>query len=157
MVIFTIGIALALWLGFQYGPVTGYSLMGTILTIIILPIYFTAALACPIYYFRRRRAEMNWLVHAVIPVLGMAFLVPAFVTGAGIHLFSFVAPLSYPLNLAGPIAGAWFAIGIGLMIYLLVRHPERISQTATIFVDDAPDDEALPLARVLEPEPEPAL
>jgi amino acid transporter len=158
MTIFSLGIILALWLGIQYSPVTGYSLMGTILTITILPIYFTAALACPVYYYRRRRSEMNWLVHAVIPVLGMAFLVPAFVTGAGIHLFSFVAPLSYPLNLAGPIVGAWYAVGIGLMIYLLVRHPERISQTATIFVDDGdPNDAAAATVAPGLLEPEPAL
>jgi amino acid transporter len=150
LTIFALGIIVALWLGIEYGPVTGYSLMGTILTITILPIYFTAALACPIYYYRRRRSEMNWLVHGVIPVLGMAFLVPAFVTGAGIHLFSFVAPLSYPLNLAGPIVGGWYAIGISLMIYLLVRHPERISQTATIFVDDAED--SVVTVAALEPE-----
>jgi amino acid transporter len=135
---FGVGLVLALWLGFQYDPVTAYSLMGTILTIAVLPIYFTVALACPIYYFRRRRDELNWLLHVIIPILGMAFLVPTFVTGAGIHLFSFVAPLAYPLNLAGPIVGVWYAIGIGLMTYLLVRHPHRIAQTSAVFVEDAP-------------------
>jgi amino acid transporter len=139
-VIFGIGFVLAIWLGFQYTPVTAYSLMGTLLTIMILPIYFTAALACPVYYFRRRRSELNWVLHVIIPILGMAFLVPAFVTGAGIKVFSFVAPLSYPLNLAGPIVGAWYLIGVGVMVYLLVRHPNRIRQTADVFVGDGGEE-----------------
>jgi amino acid transporter len=139
-VMFGGGLVVAIWLGFQYSTVTAYSLMGTILTIVILPIYFVAALACPLYYFRYRRNELNWFLHVICPLLGMAFLVPAFVTGAGIKLFSFVSPLSYPLNLAGPIVAAWYVLGIGLMIWLMVRHPERIAKTATIFVDDEPDD-----------------
>jgi amino acid transporter len=110
--------------------------MGTILTITVLPIYFIVALACPVYYFRYRRDELNWLLHVVCPILGMAFLVPAFVTGAGIKVFSFVSSLSYPLNLAGPIVGAWYLAGVGVMVYLFARHPERIRQTGTVFVDD---------------------
>jgi amino acid transporter len=134
--IFGVGAVLALWLGVQYNAVTAYSLMGTVLTITVLPIYFVVALACPVYYLRRRRDELNWLLHVVCPILGMAFLVPAFVTGAGIKVFSFVSSLSYPLNLAGPIVGAWYLLGIGVMVYLLVRHPDRIRQTGTVFVDD---------------------
>ena len=153
-VIFGIGFVLALWLGFQYTPVTAYSLMGTLLTIMILPIYFTAALACPIYYWRRRRSELKWLLHVVIPILGMAFLVPAFVTGAGIHLFSFVAPLSYPLNLAGPIVGAWYLVGVGIMIYLLARHPERIAATADVFIDDDGNDVVLTPDEQVSPQEE---
>jgi amino acid transporter len=134
--IFGIGAVLAIWLGVQYTAVTAYSLMGTILTITVLPIYFVVALACPVYYLRHRRDELNWLLHVVCPILGMAFLVPAFVTGAGIKLFSFVSSLSYPLNLAGPIVGSWYLVGIGLMVYLLVRHPERIRETGRVFIDD---------------------
>lgn len=140
-VIFVLGLGLALWAGEKYSPSEAYSLMGTILTIMILPIYFVTALACPVYYLRRRRQELNWFVHVIVPILGMAFLVPAFFTGAGIHIFSFVGPLSYPLNLAGPIVAAWYAVGIGLMIYLLKRHPGRIKATAEVFLDDTPAEE----------------
>jgi hypothetical protein len=70
-------------------------------------------------------------LHLIVPVLGVAFLVPAFFAGTGIPVFSFVAPLSYPMNLAGLIVGAWYLAGIGVMIYLLVRRRaslERLSE-----------------------------
>jgi hypothetical protein len=95
------------------------------LTIAILPIYFAAALACPIYYFRYRRNEVNWLVHVVIPILGVVALVPAFFAGSGIKAFSFVGSLSYPSNLAGPIVAAWYAVGIAMAIYLFAIRPKR--------------------------------
>ena len=41
-----IGTVLALWLGFQWGPVTAYSLMGTLLTIMILPIIAALSRRC---------------------------------------------------------------------------------------------------------------
>lgn len=146
-VIFIGGFALCMFLGHLYGAVTGYNLMGTVLTIMVLPIYFVTALSCPVYYFKRRRHELNWFLHVIIPILGMLFLIPAFITGAGIRAFSFVAPLTYPLNLAGPIVGAWYLIGIGLLIWLWKRHPERLQATAEVFVDDSvPEEEELALA-----------
>lgn len=140
-VVFGIGMVLALWLGEQFTPTLAYELMGTVLTIMILPIYFVVALACPVYYFRRRRDELNWFVHVVIPILGMAFLVPAFLTGAGVGVFSFVAPLTYPLSLAGPAVAVWYGLGIGIMLYLKKRHPERLKATAEVFLDDTPAEE----------------
>jgi amino acid transporter len=145
--IFTFAVA-GIW-----GPVTGFLLFGSILTITVLPIYVVAALACPIYYFRYRRSEFNILLHLVIPVLAAAFLTPAFLAGAGIPVFSFVAPLTYPLNLAGPIAAVWYLIGIAVMLYLLKTRPQSLTDLAMDVDDptDEPPSQALDSVAVTEP------
>ena len=33
-----------------------------------------------LFYLRRRRSEFNWLLHLVIPVLGIAAFIPAWLT-----------------------------------------------------------------------------
>jgi amino acid transporter len=132
VVFFGLGTVLTLVGGYTWDPVTAYAVFGTVLTVCVLPIYFVTALACPVYYLRYRRSEFNVFLHLIVPVLGAALLIPAFFAGAGIPVFSFASALSYPLNLAGPIVGAWYLIGIGVSIYLLRRRRaslERLSES----------------------------
>jgi hypothetical protein len=118
----------------------GFALVGTIITGAILPIYIAVNIACIAYFWRERRPEFNVLKHLVVPVLGIALFVPGFFTGLGIPVFNFISKLSYPLSLAGPIIIGWYAIGIVLVIYFSVRHPERIRDTAKVFIQlDAPE------------------
>src|SRR6266536_977352 len=78
--------------------------------------------------------------HLMFPILGIVLFVPGFVAALGIELFKFVSPLTYPLNLAGIVIAVWYAIGVALVIYFTIRHPERIRDTAKVFVqDDAPE------------------
>jgi amino acid transporter len=135
LIFFGVGVVLTYVGGVIWDPVTAYSLYGTVLTIAVLPIYFLAAIACPVYYFRFRRNELNVLLHVIIPLLGAAFLVPAFCAGAGIQLFSFVSAPPWPISLAGPIVGVWYAIGLVGMAYLLIRRPstlESLSQSVDV-------------------------
>ena len=67
--------------------------------------------------------------------------VPGFFAGLGIPVFKFISALSYPLSLAGPIIIAWYAIGIVLVIYFSIRHPERIRDTAKVFLNTDHDAE----------------
>jgi amino acid transporter len=132
MVFFGLGTVLTLVGGYTWDPVTAYAVFGTVLTVCVLPIYFVTALACPVYYLRYRRSEFNVFLHLIVPALGAVLLIPAFFAGAGIPVFSFASALSYPLNLAGPIVGAWYLIGIGVSIYLLRRRRaslERLSES----------------------------
>jgi len=133
--IFGIGLILTLWLGEQYGPTTAFALVGTLITGAILPIYIAVNISCIVYYWRERRGEFNWFLHLIVPVLGIALFVPGFFTGLGIPVFKFISKLSYPLNLAGPIIIAWYVIGIGLMIYFSIRHPDRIRDTGKVFIE----------------------
>jgi amino acid transporter len=136
-----VGFVLTFLVGIAYGPITGYALVGTALTIAVLPIYILVAIACPIYYLRERRSEFNVLLHLLLPAVGVVFLIPAFCAGAGIPIFSFVTAFPYPLSLAGPVVGAWYLIGAGLMYYLRTRRPASlVDLTHDVADSDVVDD-----------------
>jgi amino acid transporter len=138
IVFFALGTALTLIGGYVWDPVTAYSVFGTALTVCVLPIYFVTALACPVYYLRYRRSELNVVLHVIVPVLGAILLVPAFLAGAGIPIVSFATPLSWPLSLAGPVVGAWYVIGIGISIYLVMRRKASLHRLSQSTVDIEP-------------------
>jgi amino acid transporter len=142
MVQAVVALVLAMWLGFQYSPYTAFLLMATIFTLILILIYIAVLIACIAYYWRFQRQEANVILHGLIPLLGIAVFIPVFLTAAGIPVFSFVATLSYPISLAGPIVGIWAVLGVIYMVYLHYRHPERLAQTAMVFSDEPPEAEA---------------
>ena len=133
---FVVALVLALALGFQYEPYTAFILMATIFTLILISIYIVILVACIAYYWRFQRQHANVIMHGLIPVLGIAVFVPVFLTAAGIPAFKFVSPLAYPISLAGPVVGVWMVIGIVFLIYLANRHPDRLAETARIFIDE---------------------
>jgi hypothetical protein len=51
-------------------------------------------------------------------------------------VLTFIAPLTYPFNVAGPVVGIWYAIGIVYLIYLSVRAPQRLKDTAKVFIEE---------------------
>ena len=85
-----------------------------------------------------RRAEFNWFLHGVVPIGGIIVFIPAFLAGAGIKVpgLSFIAPLTYPLSLAGPVAAAWTVLGIVYLVVLHSREPQRIQDTGRVFLED---------------------
>jgi hypothetical protein len=98
-------------------------------------------LSCLLYYLRRRRQDFNVALHAVIPVLGIAAFIPAWLTALGIgsSFLSFVTPLSYPASQAGLAIGLWYAVGLIVLAYLHFRHPARLPEMKRVFADDPPD------------------
>lgn len=126
-VIFALATAVTLTVGLAYGPVTGFMVTGTILTVGVLPIYMAVCVACPVYYLRYRRSDFRLVTHLVVPLVGLAFLFPVFCAGAGITVFSFVAPLTHPLDMAGYLVAAWWGIGILALAVIAVRHPQRLN------------------------------
>jgi amino acid transporter len=133
-----ITVGVSLWLGEQYGPYTAFALTATIIVDVFVPLYILLNLACIVYYARFHRAEFNWLLHGLIPVLGIAAFVPAFFAGAGIPVFSFITPLSKPLSYAGPAVGAWVLLGLIYLAYLYARHPQRVVETRRVFIGEEP-------------------
>lgn len=126
-VMFGVGAAAAMLGGLYWGPVASLGLFGTLIAVIALPVHMLAALACPVYYWRYRRSEFKVVVHLIIPTLGVLFLIPGFFVGAGITVFSFVAPLSWPINLAAPISLAVYLVAFAIMAYLMVKKPEALT------------------------------
>lgn len=141
LTIFGVGLVLTIWLGEVYTPLTAFALIGTIITGAILPIYIAVNISCISFFWRERRPEFNVIKHLIYPILGIVLFVPGFFAGLGIPVFKFISALSYPLSLAGPIIIAWYAIGIVLVIYFSIRHPERIRDTAKVFLNTDHDAE----------------
>ena len=93
-------------------------------------------LACMVYYRREHPEEFNVLKHVIVPLVGIVMFVPAWLTAVGIPAFKFIAELEYPISLAGPVVAVWMIIGVGYLIYLSSRHPERIRETARVFGEE---------------------
>jgi hypothetical protein len=73
-------------------------------------------------------------------VLGIAAFIPAWLTALGIgsSFLKFVTPLSYPASEAGLAIGIWYGIGLVVLAYLYLRHPERLPEMKRVFADDLP-------------------
>ncbi len=139
-----IGLAVMLGLGLGYDPVTAFGMVATALVILLVGIYLIMNVAC-IGYFARRGHRFNLVSHLIVPVLGIAAFVPAWLTGAGIKApgLSFITPLTAPLSYMGPAVAIWMVIGIIYLVYLYMRHRQRIVDVGLIHLD-------------VEPTPEPA-
>jgi amino acid transporter len=131
---FVITVAVTLGLGLSYDPVTAFIMVATALVIVLVAIYILMNAAC-IGYFARRGSGFNPLLHGVIPVLGILTFIPAWLTAAGLKVFSFVAPLSPPYSYMGPGVAGFMILGVIYMIYLYQHAPERIVQVGTVHLD----------------------
>lgn len=146
-----VGLAVALWLGLQYDPITAFGLIATMIVVAFVPLYMICNLSCLVYYARYRRDEFNWILHGLFPILGIIVLVPAFLAGAGIPSFKFVSRLPYPLSIAGPVVAIWMVVGVIYLVYLMVKDRRRVDETARVFLEEDPE-----VARAGAAGPEPA-
>jgi len=133
----------SVWLGLQYSPLTAFALVGTIVTAVIIAIYMVVNLACLVFYLREGRAEFNPLLHGVVPLLGIAAFVPAFLTAVGIQAFDFISALPYPISLVGLVVGTWYLIGLVYLVVLMLTRPERLRETGRVFGEEPADEAAL--------------
>jgi hypothetical protein len=90
--------------------------------------------AC-IGYFARKRAGFNVLSHLIIPVLGVAAFVPAWLSAAGIRAFNFISALPPPISYMAPGVAGWMVIGLIYLIFLYARHPQRVSEVGLVHLD----------------------
>jgi amino acid transporter len=134
LVAFVITVAVTLGLGLKYNPTVAFAMVGTGLVIVIVAIYIVMCAAC-IGFFARRRSGFNWLSHLIIPVLGIAAFVPAWLTSAGIKVFSFVTPLAPPLSYMGPGVAGFMVLGLIYMFYLYATNPGRITDVGLVHLD----------------------
>jgi amino acid transporter len=135
---FVLTLAIGLPLGIQFGPVTTFALLATILTGIMIAIYIVFNLSCILFYARRARSEFNWFLHAIVPALGIVAFLPAWFTALGIgkSVLKFVAPLSYPISETGTVITGWYVIGLAVLIYLYARHSSRLPKMRQVFADE---------------------
>jgi len=138
---FAIAVVVTLLLGFLYTPTTAFVLVATVIVVVVVAVYIIVNAACIGFFLRVRRSEFNWLLHLVVPVLGICAFVPALLTAAGIPVFSFVVPLTAPVSYAGPIVGVWMLIGLVYLGFLWQRHRQRVMDTGLVHIDAEESDE----------------
>ena len=72
----------------------------------------------------------------IIPVLGIITFVPAWLTAAGIDVFSFIAPLAPPVSYMGPGVGGFMILGVIYLIYLYRTDPRRVTEVGLVHLDE---------------------
>jgi hypothetical protein len=72
-----------------------------------------------------------------VPVLGVATFVPAWLTSAGIKVFSFVVPLTAPSSYMGPGVAGFMVLGVIYLVYLYARNPQRVTEVGLVHLDEA--------------------
>lgn len=132
-VVAVVGLGLALWLGVQYGPLTGLSIMVVTSTALYIAIYILVNLACIAYFARHRRGQFHWLKHLVLPLVGAAVFVPVLLAELGIPAFSFISQLQAPLNYGAYAAAAIVVVAIGFAACIAVTRPAQLSRLGAAF------------------------
>jgi len=103
-------------------------------------VYIVVNAACIGYFASpaRRGPGKRWnpLLHLIIPLLGIAAFVPAWLTSEGIRAFSFVAPLTPPSSYMGPGVAGFMVVGVIYVIYLYARHPQRVTEVGLVHIDE---------------------
>jgi len=134
-----LGVVLALGLGFATSPVVAFGILATGIVVIVVPVYMLANMACIGFFARHRKEEQHWFLHIVIPMLGLLFLVPGFLSVAGITGIpgmSFISALSAPYKYAPWVAGIWIIIGIVVLYVMQKKNPDVVDAVAHIHLDE---------------------
>ena len=131
---FVLTVAITLGLGLPYTPSTAFSMVGTGIVIPLVAIYILMNAAC-IGYFARQRTGFNVLSHLIIPVLGIAAFVPAWLSAVGLPVFSFITPLPPPISYMAPGVAGFMIIGVIYLIYLYRRDPQRVVEVGLVHID----------------------
>lgn len=138
------GVILALILGWLVkGPLNGVGLLGTIAVLLVIPIYLLTAISCFTYYWMYRRQEFNWFLHLVVPIIAIVFFVPTEVASFGIDFAGLgIAKLSWPSYYAPWVVLVWVLLGVGLLVYYMQSRPNRLRETADVYMEEIVADEA---------------
>jgi amino acid transporter len=137
---FIVGLVVSLWLGLQYDPITAFALLATTLTVFFIPMYMICNISCIAYYRRHQPGEFNWLLHGLVPVLGVVVFIPAFFAASGVPVFSFIPRLPYPISLAGLIMGIWMIVGLVYLAITYSRNRERVLATQQVLAEEDPEE-----------------
>jgi amino acid transporter len=140
-----LGIVLAIGLGLLFaneengGPLTTYIWIGYGLGLLFAGMYVAVNVAVIGFYLRERRDEFNVVKHAVIPIVGVALLIPAFLGvlgGLTIPLFDITLdPLKSPFNIVPPLVAIWMIAGILLYFVLRSRGASTIERVGDVMTE----------------------
>jgi amino acid transporter len=133
-----ITIVVSLWLGFKYQPGTAFNIIGTGLVIMPVSVYILVDIACIGYFLRKKMQDFNFISHIIVPILGIAAFVPAWLFATGLNPFgwSFIAKITYPLSMAVRGCLIWMVLGLIYLVVLYLTNPRRVSEMARVHLDD---------------------
>jgi amino acid transporter len=136
---FVLTVAVTLGLGLAYNPENAFAMTGTGIVIVLVAIYILMNAACIGFFAAaRNRGGKRWnpFLHLIIPVLGIVAFVPAWLTAAGIKVFSFVSPLTPPSSYMGPGVAGFMFVGVIYLFFLYIRHPRRVAEVGLVHLDE---------------------
>lgn len=107
---------------------TVYDLLATIGTLGVVLVYIGLCLG-GIGFFYRTSRRFNPLIHGLIPIIG------AVIFGAALYGSIWPLPPS-PIDSAIYIAAAWLAIGVGVLVYIGRKMPDRIERIGSILGEE---------------------
>lgn len=126
-----VGFGVGAWLG--PGATGAYGWTGSIATVAIVLVYMLSNVALVRYFWRL--AERNTVLHVVLPVLGvLALAFPVYSVGK--------PGQDWPYSLVPYVVLAWIVVGVGVLLYLRSRHPERLASVGRVLAEDATEDAA---------------
>jgi amino acid transporter len=136
----TLGVSLGL--GFGYGPTTAFAMVGAGLVILLVSVYIVTDAACIAYFLRAGRFRL--VAHGVVPILGILAFIPAWLTATGIHIFSFISPLTPPISYMAYGIGGFMAVAVIALAVLWRKDRRRVIDVGIVHLD-------LPLEAESEP------
>jgi len=129
-----LGFGIGLWLG--PGATGAYGFTGAIGTVAIVIVYMMCNIALIRYFFRL--PERNWLLHIIIPILGVASL--------AYPLWAVAQPgQAYPYNLVPYIVITWLVVGVITYVYFRTSAPEKLTALGSFLAEDSPSEDRLML------------
>ena len=101
-------------MGSTMGPVNEFGMIGIVQTLGLIVVYAMGNVGVLWWYWRKKRAEFNYVLHGLIPVATSAALVwVGWKTVQGLHIFGLPTPLDY----APWITIAWFLAGLVILAF----------------------------------------
>ncbi len=129
-----VGLAVGAWLG--PGATGAYGFTGAIGTVAIVIVYMLCDIALIRYFFSL--PERNWLLHIVVPILGVAAL--------AYPLWSVAQPgQAFPYNLVPFIAIGWIVLGAIVYFYFRAAAPEKLTKIGAFLADESLSEDRLML------------
>jgi len=140
-----IGLAVALGLLFQSqgqslgGPLTTYVWIGYALGLLFAAMYVADNLAVIGFYLGERRSDFSPIKHLVVPILGIALLIPAFLGVLGGLTIPFLDitldPLKTPYDVVPLIVLVWMIVGVVAYFVLRSRTPEALTRIGDVMTE----------------------
>jgi amino acid transporter len=124
-----LGTVIALLLGWKWDPLTGFVIIATAVTLVVICVYIAVCVACGVYYWREKRSEWNVWLHGVFPALGaLAFLAPLY--------YQFNPLPDYPIRYGTWIAVGWLAAGVIVTAWMTMTKPDALGELGKVFIEE---------------------